>query len=127
MVFVPVLDVRGLSALVDLPVDTPASSIPPALAATARSVGEAFFKAGFFVAEFHDISLPILDSVETTATQFFNMDIEKKMEMAMKKSLTFRGYTVLGAEVTQGKKDLKETYAGDLNIFNIIIKKLFYY
>ncbi len=111
MVFVPVLDIRGLSALADLPVDNPASSIPPALAATARSVGEAFFKAGFFVAEFHDIPLAVLDKVETTARLFFNLDIEKKMEMAMKRSLTFRGYTVMGAEVTQGKKDMKDTYA----------------
>ena len=63
---------------------------------------------GFFYIKNHHISNTHIKSLLKVVKSFFNLSLEKKMKIHIDKSNIFRGYTPLGAELTDGKYDWHE-------------------
>lgn len=75
---------------------------------TADKIGEICRRSGFFYVKNHGISEREIAEIFAETKHFFDLPIEKKMEIHIGKSPQFRGYVPLGGEVTEGKVDWHE-------------------
>jgi isopenicillin N synthase-like dioxygenase len=65
-------------------------------------------ESGFFYLTGHGIDTRQNDDVIAMARQFFALPEEDRRAISIGKSAQFRGYTILGDEVTQGKSDWRD-------------------
>ena len=65
-------------------------------------------KTGFFYLTGHGIDARQNEKIVTMAKQFFTLPEEDRRAIAIAKSPHFRGYTILGDELTQGKSDWRD-------------------
>ena len=64
---------------------------------------------GFFYISHHGISESLQSNLEVQSRRFFELDIQEKMQIAMKKGgIAWRGYFPIGDELTSGRPDQKE-------------------
>ncbi len=82
-------------------------------ASTVQAVGDKVRRAcrdfGFFYVTGHGISVDLQNRLESLSRQFFAMDFEDKMSIAMKRGgRAWRGYFPVGDELTSGQPDQKE-------------------
>ena len=63
---------------------------------------------GFFYLEGHGIPQSRIDEILGLSRRFFDLPLEKKLEIEMRKSPYFRGYNRAGLEHTRGKQDWRE-------------------
>ncbi len=86
------------------------------LAAPDGAAGRAFVAAlrdachgpGFCYLAGHGVPAALDHAVMSTARAFFALPERERRELAIAKSPHFRGYTVLGDEITKGKRDWRE-------------------
>lgn len=69
---------------------------------------KATHEVGFFYLVGHGIPAELLEEIFAEARRFFALPIEDKMEIEMKNSPHFRGYTRVGGEYTRGEIDWRE-------------------
>jgi len=75
---------------------------------TAMEIKDACRNIGFFYVNNHGIQEDHLDTVFSNIKAFFDLPIKEKMKIHMGKSQIFRGYTPIGKELTNEKKDWNE-------------------
>jgi isopenicillin N synthase-like dioxygenase len=63
---------------------------------------------GFFYLDGHGLPQSRIDEIIALSRRFFELPIEKKLEIEMVKSPYFRGYNRAGLEHTRGKQDWRE-------------------
>lgn len=74
-----------------------------------KKIHDACIEHGFFYIKNHGIDIQLQNSLEKLAALFFDLPLEKKMEISMKKGgKAWRGYFPLLDELTSNKPDLKE-------------------
>ncbi len=79
--------------------------------ATARVIGEAARRVGFFYVTRHGLPPALFDNLLDGTKNFFRQPIEKKMQVYIGNSRNHRGYVPEGEEVFYaGTKDAKEAY-----------------
>jgi isopenicillin N synthase-like dioxygenase len=93
----------------------------------AHEISSALREWGFFYLRIPDASeiLPVIDSLLLDGRSFFELPFEEKQLILMKH---LRGYSALGSEVTQGKRDWHEcldfgTEDNERNILNLFPKR----
>ncbi len=97
----PVVDVAPLLASADVP--------PGRQVEVARQIEAACREHGFFYVTGHGVPPELLDRLAAASTEFFDLPLAAKMEIAMARGGTaWRGYFPVGAELTSGQPDLKE-------------------
>lgn len=75
----------------------------------AEALARACTEMGFFYIVNHGIDPQLQASLEDLSRQFFAMDLERKLSIAMPKAgRAWRGYFPVGGELTAGLADLKE-------------------
>jgi len=94
---IPVLDVALLS-----------SGKPEDEARFVAELREACHVAGFFYVKNFGLPDGLAERIFAAARDFFALPLDKKRAIEKIHSPHFRGYTVLGEEITAGKKDLRE-------------------
>lgn len=99
----PIIDVAGLLALNQI---NDAKDVPAELKELCGRIGAALEEWGFFVAA-PGHGVRGLREIEDVGRRFFALPTEKKMAYDMNKNATFRGYSHIGGEVTEGRKDFK--------------------
>ena len=62
----------------------------------------------FYYIKNHHIPSKHINSLIQVVKSFFDLSLEEKMKIHINKSNVFRGYTPLGAELTNGKYDWHE-------------------
>ena len=77
-------------------------------AAFVASLREACHVAGFFYVKNYGVAPEVGERVFAAAKAFFALPLEKKRALDKIHSAQFRGYTVLGEEITAGRHDLRE-------------------
>jgi isopenicillin N synthase-like dioxygenase len=76
---------------------------------TAKQIGEACRKSGFFYITGHGVDEALQQRLEDLSRKFFAQPLEKKLELRMALGgKAWRGYFPVGDELTSGKPDLKE-------------------
>ena len=75
---------------------------------TIMAIKDACRNVGFFYVKNHGIPENHLESVFSDIKAFFALPIEEKMKIRMGKSQIYRGYTPIGKELTNEKKDWNE-------------------
>ncbi|UQA54994.1 isopenicillin N synthase family dioxygenase [Polyangium aurulentum] len=76
---------------------------------TASAIGRACREHGFFYVTGHGVDPALADRLTGLARQFFAMEQERKLAIAMDKGgRAWRGYFPVGGELTSGRPDLKE-------------------
>ena len=73
-----------------------------------RTLVETCHQPGFFYLVGHGIPLKSDDEILKAAQQFFSLPQQDRHDIAIGQSPHFRGYTVLGDEITAGKNDWRE-------------------
>ncbi len=96
---IPVIDIGGL-----LERDSASTEGDEA----ARQIGDACRDVGFFYIQNHGIPADHLDAVFREAKRFFNLPIDRKMEIHIHQSKQNRGYIPVGGEKTAKKPDSLE-------------------
>lgn len=77
--------------------------------AVASRIGRACLDMGFFYIKGHGIDEALQERLEQLSRQFFEQDLETKLELRMERAgRAWRGYFPVGDELTSGKPDLKE-------------------
>jgi isopenicillin N synthase-like dioxygenase len=75
----------------------------------ARQIAAACRDFGFFYIVEHGVDQLLLERLENISRQFFALDLETKLEIAMTRGgRAWRGYFPLGKELTSGSPDMKE-------------------
>ncbi|GAA6616123.1 isopenicillin N synthase family dioxygenase [Scytonema sp. NUACC26] len=75
----------------------------------ATQIGQACRECGFFYIIGHGVDEGLQQRLEHFSRQFFERDVETKLEIGMKVGgRAWRGYFPVGGELTSGKPDLKE-------------------
>lgn len=75
----------------------------------ALAIHQACTQHGFFYISHHGVSVALQERLERLSEQFFALDLETKMQIAMSKAgHAWRGYFPVGNELTSGQADLKE-------------------
>lgn len=75
---------------------------------TAMEIKDACRNVGFFYVKKHGIPEDHIEAVFSNIKDFFDLPLEEKMKIHMGKSQIFRGYTPIGTELTNEKKDWNE-------------------
>lgn len=70
----------------------------------------ALVKVGFLYLKNHSISVQVQQDLLRTSGDFFSLPSDKKAEVNMANTKSFRGYTGLGNERTAAKADERETF-----------------
>jgi isopenicillin N synthase-like dioxygenase len=99
----PIIDVAGLLALNQI---HDAKDVPAELRELCGQIGSALEEWGFFVAA-PGHGVKGLREIEDVGRRFFALPTEKKLAYDMNKNATYRGYSHIGGEVTEGRKDFK--------------------
>ncbi|MBX3420105.1 MAG: isopenicillin N synthase family oxygenase [Pirellulaceae bacterium] len=77
--------------------------------AVAEQLGRACRDVGFFYIVNHGVAQSLIDRLENLSRQFFRLDRQEKMKIAMVHGgRAWRGYFPVGDELTSGKPDWKE-------------------
>lgn len=77
--------------------------------AVAAQIRRACFDMGFFYIKGHGIDEALQERLEQLSRQFFEQDLETKLELRMERAgRAWRGYFPVGGELTSGRPDLKE-------------------
>ncbi len=75
---------------------------------TAMEIKDACINVGFFYVKNHGISEVHLKNVFSISKAFFDLSEKEKMKIHMANSEIFRGYTPIGKELTNNKRDWNE-------------------
>ena len=75
---------------------------------TSEEIRDACRSVGFFYIKNHQIPQSHIDSLIPLVHAFFNLSLEEKMKIHIRKSDIYRGYTPLGKELTNDKYDWHE-------------------
>lgn len=103
---IPILNVRGLLSINQI---RDKNEITPDLMAICQAIGDATKQIGFFVAA-PDHGVQGLEEIEALGIRFFAQPEQEKQNFSMYNNPTFRGYTSLFSETTQGKSDYKACF-----------------
>src|SRR5829696_2617122 len=96
---------RALRSMMSLPVIDLSDPLPD----VARSVGAACRERGFFYLTGHGVPPDLLADLEAVSRKFFALPLPAKQQIAMARGgRAWRGYFPVGAELTDGRPDLKE-------------------
>lgn len=95
----PVIDV---SALVDK------NSTYEQRLVTGKKIGDACRDFGFFYVSNHGVDKELLEGLFTLGKKFFQLPVSMKNQIHMKDNEHYRGYFMLGEELTSKKQDVKE-------------------
>ncbi len=76
---------------------------------SALEIKNACRNVGFFYVKNHGISKDHIETVFSEIKRFFDLPIEEKMKIHIGKSNIFRGYTPIGKELTNDKRDWHES------------------
>lgn len=84
----------------------------------ALEINNACRNVGFFYVKNHGIATAHIETVFSEIKRFFDLPIEEKMKIHIGKSNIFRGYTPIGKELTNDKRDWHESvdFGLDLSI-----------
>src|SRR6266850_1952523 len=75
----------------------------------ASRIGQACRDCGFFYVIDHGVDEHLQRRLEEVSQQFFAQDLQTKMEISMSRGgRAWRGYFLIGGELTSGKPDMKE-------------------
>jgi isopenicillin N synthase-like dioxygenase len=78
-------------------------------AGVAAGIAQACRDSGFFYVVGHEVDERLQRRLEDASRRFFAQNLRTKMEIAMERGgRAWRGYFPVGAELTSGKKDVKE-------------------
>ena len=75
---------------------------------TSEEIRDACRSVGFFYIKNHQIPQSHIDYMISLIHEFFNLSLEEKMKIHIRKSDIYRGYTPLGKELTNDKYDWHE-------------------
>ena len=96
MVSIPTIDLRQLA-----PGGAERDAVLEHLRSTVATIG-AFYLIG------HGVEVEAADRLLSSSRQFFALPLEQRREIEMINSPHFRGYTAVGNELTQGRRDWRE-------------------
>jgi len=98
-VTVPIIDI---SALIH-------GSNDSAIMETASLIGNACREVGFFIILGHNVEKSVVDAAWEATSQFFELDLEEKLQYVKPQEIYPFGYTPLGGETLSAGKDTEVT------------------
>lgn len=101
---IPIIDI---SPLVEK-IDDPALSDDEGVAKVVRLLDHACKEIGFFYAIGHGVPSSLTSAVLSLSYEFFHLSNEDKVKIKMGSKTGFRGYQMVGENITKGKPDLHE-------------------
>ncbi|XP_006855229.2 probable 2-oxoglutarate-dependent dioxygenase At3g49630 isoform X2 [Amborella trichopoda] len=100
----PVIDVRPLSRKCNDPKMAEDSGVFEVV----NLLDQACKESGFFYVKGHGVPDHIVQGVRDLSHEFFGLPYEEKLKIKMSASSGYRGYQVMGENITQGKPDMHE-------------------
>jgi len=102
-VTVPIIDI---SALIH-------DSDDSAIMETSSLIGNACREVGFFIILGHNVDKSVIDAAWEATSQFFELDLDEKLQYVKPQEIYPFGYTPLGGETLSAGKDTEATQHSD--------------
>ncbi|CAL0312840.1 unnamed protein product [Lupinus luteus] len=101
---IPIINISALLAKSD----DPKMGEDPCVLEVVRQLDKACTEAGFFYVKGHGIPETLLGAVKDITRRFFELPYEEKAQIKMTPATGFRGYQMIGENITKGVPDMHE-------------------
>lgn len=101
---IPIIDISPLI----VKADDPKVEEDPQVSEVVRQLDQACREAGFFYVKGHGMPDSLIEEVKDITRKFFHLPYEEKLKIKMTKATAFRGYQVVGENITKGVPDMHE-------------------
>ncbi|KAF1872444.1 hypothetical protein Lal_00016742 [Lupinus albus] len=101
---IPIINISPLIAKSD----DPKMAQDPCVLEVVKQLDKACTEAGFFYVKGHGIPETLLEEVKDITRRFFELPYEEKTQIKMTPATGFRGYQMIGENITKGVPDMHE-------------------